>query len=107
MIAFRTTDRGFNLYEFKDTYGESCSLQESSSINARIWLGINDPMPQIMASKVQEGGVGWVNYPLHPDVSISSRMHLSQEQVKALLPLLQEFAETGRLAAPETPSEQA
>lgn len=107
MIAFRTTDRGFNLYEFNDAYGERCSLQQSSSVNARVWLGITDPTPRIMASKVQPGGVGWVDYPLHPDVSISSRMHLSQEQVKALLPLLQEFAETGRLAAPETPHEQA
>ena len=28
---------------------------------------------------------------------VDSRMHLTQDQVKALLPLLQKFAETGEL----------
>jgi hypothetical protein len=64
-----TTSRGFLLYSFKDCYGDNCSLQKSSSANEdRIWLGVED-----------------------------SRMHLSQQQVKKLIPLLTVFVNTGEL----------
>lgn len=59
------TQRGFGRYNFVDDYGAECSLQRSSS-GTRIWLGCND-----------------------------NRMHLNVEQVKALLPILQKFVETG------------
>ena len=62
-----------------------------------IWFGIDDPEPQILASKIIEGGTGWAKYPLPEDVHISARMHLSREQVKTLLPILQKFVETGDL----------
>jgi hypothetical protein len=39
-----------------------------------------------------------VPWPVPKEVALSSRMHLTQEMVAALLPLLQHFAETGELA---------
>jgi hypothetical protein len=38
---------------------------------------------------------GWVPYPLPDCVQISTRMHLTRAQVKKLLPVLQQFVETG------------
>lgn len=61
--------RGFAWLNFWDSYGETCSLQESSAASApHLWIG-RDQM----------------------------RMHLNQEQVKELLPYLQTFVETGKL----------
>ena len=75
-LDHKVTNRGFRRVDFTDRYGAACSLQESSlATEAAIWLGVNDPM--------------------------ASRMHLTQEQVAELLPLLQHFAETGYL--PEAP----
>ncbi len=92
------TSRGFAITEFTDFYGSKCSLQKSSlSTEDCIWLGINNSNPRIMASKVMENGTGWVKYPIPEDVLISTHMHLSVEQVKELLPILQKFVETGEL----------
>lgn len=92
------TSRGFGNIDFVDMYGEKCSIQKSSiaTVDA-IWFGIDDANPQIMASKTKEGGTGWVPYEVPKDVLLTTRMHLTQEQVKELLPILQEFAETGEL----------
>jgi hypothetical protein len=90
------TPRGFCRYEFKDKYGMKCSLQDSSlATESAIWLGVDDPEPKIMASKTPQGGTGWVPFDIPEDVLLSTRMHLTQEQVKALLPILTYFAETG------------
>jgi hypothetical protein len=45
------TQRGFNLSSFTDENGYECSLQESSSCEPRIWLGVNNANEtgQIMA----------------------------------------------------------
>jgi len=89
------TERGFGIYEFTDRYGAECSLQASSlATESAIWLGVNDPNPQIMASEVMEDGVGWVKYPIHPSVQMTTRMHLTVDHVKKLLPILQKFVET-------------
>lgn len=70
-IEFGTTSRGFKIARFADQYGQICSLQKSSIMEPEcIWLGAD--------------GVG-------------DRMHLSQEHVRALLPALQHFADTGEL----------
>lgn len=93
-----TTTRGFNLLEFTDLYENPCSIQQSSIIDTpAIWLGITDATPQIMAEKTPAGGVGWVPYEIPDDVLLTTRMYLTQEQVKALLPVLQQFADTGEL----------
>jgi hypothetical protein len=92
------TGRGFDIISFEDRYDHKCSIQESSiATEDCIWFGIDDPNPQIMASLVMEGGTGWVKYPIPDDVHIQTRMHLSREQVKALLPVLQKFVDTGEL----------
>jgi hypothetical protein len=92
------TERGFALYEFQDTYGLPCSLQKSSSAEEdRIWFGISDPKPIIMASKTKEGGTGWVPFKIPEDVCIHTRMHLSIDLVKKLLPILNKFVKTGEV----------
>jgi hypothetical protein len=92
------TNRGFELIEFADLYDNKCSLQKSSlATEDAIWFGVDDPDPKIMASKVQEGGTGWVKYPIPDDVLIKTRMHLTQKQVKKLLPHLIKFVETGEI----------
>lgn len=98
-MKFTTTGRGFAHYEFKDVNGEMCSLQKSSSAGEdRIWLGIDDANPQIMASQTPAGGTGWVPYPIPKDVVMSTRMHLNQKQAKELLPILKLFVKTGKIS---------
>ena len=62
-------DRGFLKGKFNDRYGVECSIQKSSlETEDCIWLG-----------------------------TVVDRMHLTQEMVAELLPLLQHFVETGEL----------
>jgi len=92
------TARGFALYEMVDMYGCGCSLQKSSlATEDAIWLGIDDADPKIMASKVMPNGTGWVKYIIPEDVLLSTRMHLSREQVAELIPILQKFVDTGEI----------
>lgn len=92
------TARGFALVSFQDQYGAECSIQKSSAAcYDAIWFGVDDANPQIMASKVQPGGTGWVKYPIPEDVLLTTRMHLTRQQVKKLLPILQHFVETGEV----------
>lgn len=74
-INFEPTSRGFLRGDFEDSYGQKCSLQESSADFNAIWLGVN----------------------IDADGKESSPMHLTQEQVRELLPHLQKFVETGKL----------
>ena len=92
------TNRGFDNIEFKDRYDAECSIQKSSlATEDAIWFGVNDANPIIMASQTKEGGTGWVKYDIPKEVSLNTRMHLTQDQVKELLPILTVFAETGEL----------
>jgi len=92
------TDRGFKLIQFRDLFNAKCSVQESSlgSTHA-IWLGIDDPDPQILASQTKQGGTGWIPYPIPANVQLNTRMHLSKKQVKELLTVLQRFVDTGEI----------
>ncbi len=93
-IKLGRTQRGFPHAEFKDFYGEACSLQQSSlATESAIWLGIEDPDIQVMVK-----GKGWQKAVLPEGALIKSRMHLTQEQVQDLLPYPQHFAETGELS---------
>ena len=93
MITWSNTERGFRLGKFLDRYKEECSIQKSSlATENAIWLGISDPKPKVMVL-----GAGWKEVPLPDDAFIAGRMHLTQDQVRTLLPVLQHFAETGRL----------
>ena len=91
-LKLKPTPRGFAKGEFIDLYGSACSLQESSLAHPpAIWFGVNDAKPIIM------GGEGWQPVPFPEGTSFSTRMHLDQKQVKAILPLLQRFVKTGNL----------
>lgn len=98
------TSRGFDVINFKDWYGEKCSIQKSSLFEEDcIWFGIMDANPQIMASQAKNFGIetsettGWVPYPVPKEVLMTTRMHLNREQVSELLPILQKFVETGEI----------
>jgi hypothetical protein len=87
------TSRGFLRGGFVDRYGNKCSIQESSlATEAAIWLGVSDPTPKVLVP-----GRGWQEVPLPPETYISSRMHLTQDMVAGLIPLLQHFVDTGEL----------
>lgn len=87
------TDRGFGIIRFKDSNGKKSSLQESSSASEpKIWLGIDDP-----DLIVSEGGKCIEVKMPTGNFSTHGRMHLTQSQVKELLPSLIKFAETGNL----------
>lgn len=104
-IEFSKTQRGFQTGSFTDRYGEKCSIQKSSlATENAIWLGIDDAKPQIMQSHavrlglIQEPNpVGWMPFPVPKEVVFSTRMHLTQEQVKELIPILQKFVDTGEI----------
>ncbi len=74
------TNRGFKLIQFYDAYDELCDIQESSHVEPHIWLGTHKANPKIMASKVQAGGTGWIDYEIPEGVLISHRMHLNRKQ---------------------------
>ena len=66
-------------------------------------FGIDDSEPNIMTSDAIKFGLdtnganGWMNYEIPKEVLLSTRMHLTQDMVIELLPILQKFAETGEL----------
>lgn len=99
----RKTNRGFDIIESQDKGGHSFSIQKSSSDDNAIWIGIDNPKPQCMAMQAKSLGVdtnettGWVDYPIPKAVLLITRMHLSQEQVRELLPVLQKFVDTGEI----------
>lgn len=93
-MKFTETVRGFSYAEFKDSNGEVCTLQESSSNEPRIWLGAKE-----VSVKYLNNGWKELDIPalVGEDFVGNQRMHLNQEQVKNLLPILQYFAEHGEL----------
>ena len=73
------TNRGLEILQFKDDYGEVCDIQRSSAAcGDYAWVGVHDPHPQILASKVEPGATGWTNYEMPKDTLITHRMHLSR-----------------------------
>lgn len=94
MMKATKTDRGFILVEFEDGNGQVCSLQQSSAVRDEglCWLGVTDPPVMVRAPDQ-----GWENVPLPEGALVMSRMHLTQAQVRALLPYLTHFAETGEI----------
>lgn len=94
-MQLKYTHRGFIRADFKDANGVECSIQESSAAEqSLLWLGCNDPN----AMQFPGNNTGWHPYKLPENVQCTTRMHLSREQVAELLPLLQQFVESGELA---------
>jgi len=111
------TQRGFTLIKFKDHYDHQCSIQQSSlATDDAIWFGVDDADPKIMASQARSFGlateetVGWVKYPIPECVIMTTRMHLTRDQVVELLPVLQYFVANGtvplELPPPSQPAPQ-
>ena len=93
------TERGFASAEFTDLYGVKCSVQKSSlATEEAIWIGANE-----IGLKHFKTFEGWLDVPTPHSVdehwSANTRMHLSREQVAALLPMLTRFVETGEIEA--------
>lgn len=109
-----STHRGFGLVEFQDAYEAECSIQESSAVgntaeehdrpgSSYLWIGVDDPKPQILASQTRELGLptaqqnGWVPFVIPEQVQMTTRMHLSREQVQQLIPILEYWLQLGYL----------
>lgn len=84
-ITLRQTQNGFLHGEFEDRYRQRCSIQESSAADPCLWLGVDNTGPLLAGP----GG--------EKEEHILARMHLTQEMVRDLLPLLQHFVEHGDL----------
>jgi hypothetical protein len=77
-----------------------------------IWLGVNDGKPQVMKSQATAWGLelppgevsGWMPYTIPQEVQISTRMHLSRDQVEGLVERLQRWLETGGFELPSVSS---
>ena len=90
----RKTKRGFEIIEFIDKYDTKCSLQKSSlALEEAIWLGVDDADFTIFDETMGK----YITKKLPKNFSVNTRMHLTQKQVKDLLPHLIKFAETGEL----------
>lgn len=107
-LTIQKTERGFDYVQFKDRYGATCSLQKSSlATEDAIWLGVDNADPKIMRSQAEAFGIdvgegpearnGWITFPIPKEVSLTTRMHLTQAMVVELLPFLKRFAESGEL----------
>lgn len=77
-LVLRPTSRGFLRADFRDGNGDECSIQESSAAEAPfLWLGQNTGT--------------------HHMGECMARMHLTQANAAALIPLLRYFVRHGRL----------
>ncbi len=105
-VSRSVTARGFALLKFTDRNGVECSLQESSlATESAIWLGADS----LSVKRFADDGEGWQDVDfaaLFPGQHIvgNERMHLTQEQVRYLLPYLQHFAQYGDLDGAEDAS---
>lgn len=105
--------RGWEYIEFRDRYDTPCSLQVSSLADyaepgtSALWIGPNDADPKCMAKDAPlllvetTETTGWVPYPIPPQVQMTTRAHLSRENVEALILHLQAWLETGSLEVDE------
>ena len=108
-MELKQTARGFDLIEFEDRSNQKCSLQKSSiATEDCIWLGLDKLYIKEFYPMPRETDESWFNVTMEDldklkhrpqnEIHGFTRMHLSQEQVKELLPYLQRFAETGELS---------
>lgn len=93
----KKTERGFSYLEFKDYNRVKCNIQKSSLATSNaIWIGAED-----IGLKRFSAGLGWQDVRListeKDHYVANNRMHLTQEQVANILPILQKFVETGEI----------
>jgi hypothetical protein len=93
----KTNNRGFQYIQFEDCYGLKCSIQESSCTENRLWVGIDNAEPKIMASKAKEHNIetkettGWIAYPIPSDVLLSTRMLIDKKLAEKIVKILQDW----------------
>lgn len=113
--TFDRTQRGFGKVEFKDGYGNRCSIQQSSSaMDDFLWIGCDDAAKtaKVMAVDAAYVGVktdqrtGWVDFPIPEQVLIHDRMHLNRADVRKLVKRLNLWLKTGGLASDEEEREE-
>ena len=102
-------ERGFEMQHFSDDYGIDCSIQESSAVEAHIWLGVHRPRVYIAYKDAKAAGLdlkkdypetndyGVCTIPIPEKAIIESRMHLNRTQARELAKKLNYFARTGML----------
>ena len=102
------TTRGFDLINFEDRSGLKCSLQKSSIAGEDcIWLGLDELVIKEFYPMPRDTDESWFPITIEDldklkhrpqnEIHGFTRMHLTQKQVKELLPYLQRFAKTGEL----------
>ena len=97
MFTSGRTKRGFAVLAFRDQHEIHCSIQKSSLANEDcIWLGCDDPDPRSLIP-----GQGWTKLQMPENYMVNTRMHLTRDQVAALLPVLQYFVDHGDLDVPQ------
>ena len=95
------THRGFPLITFQDLKGVECTIQKSSvATEDCIWLGAAEiGLKEFVRNRAS--GESWRDVVLentreHTFVA-NNRMHLTQDQVRELIPILTKFVDTGEL----------
>lgn len=94
------TNRGFGIYHFRDHNDKECTIQKSSlAFMDAIWLGAKDiGLKEFLAGRKPSA---WQDVVLADTIKhhyvANNRMHLTREQVRELLPVLQKFVETGKI----------
>lgn len=97
------SNRGYSHITFTDTHGLVGTVTESSAVGRLpcIHFGVKDPKVKVMASTLNSHGTGWVD--ITPEgASIDSTLHLNTDQIKLLIPILQNFVETGEVSTVKT-----
>lgn len=105
--------RGFGRLNFKDSHDLDCHLQQSSSAEQAIWLGVTNPRVKIMYKDARDTGFltkfklqkdapetndyGWCTIPLPDCVLIESVMHLTKDQAYELGKKLIEWSKKDEL----------
>lgn len=98
----KKTKRGFNYVNFKDARGTECSIQMSSNAsNECIWIGADKiGLHEFVAYRRPEAWVHRIDVDEstqeHHFVA-NNRMELTRADVKKLLPILQNFVDSGIL----------
>lgn len=105
-----TRDSLWKRYSFEDTHGVACSIQDSSSVEPHIWLGIDVPEVSILSQKMKgmrparlvpcDGAtetIGWHRYEFDKEVFVHGRMHLDRKMARKLAKMLNYFSKNGRL----------
>jgi len=95
------TERGFDIYQFKDEGGNECSIQKSSrAMEDCIWLGSNKiGLQEFVAYRnpAWKSREEFDEHTIEHHFVANNRMHLTRDTVAELIPILQKFVDTGEL----------